>query len=48
MTACQEATKVNQEKMEPIDSVIAILETMIATMKPNQEKMEGMDLKGNL
>jgi hypothetical protein len=30
MTACQGTTKANPEKMEPIDSVIAILEKMMA------------------
>jgi hypothetical protein len=45
--ACQEAMKANPEKMEPTDSVMAILEKMIATMKASQEKIGVMDLKGN-
>jgi hypothetical protein len=45
--ACQEATKANPEKAEPVDSVIAILEKMIAIMKANQEKIDAMDLKGS-
>jgi hypothetical protein len=47
-TACQEAMKANPKKLEPIDSMMVILEKMIATMNANQEKMEVMDLKGNL
>jgi hypothetical protein len=47
MTACQGTTKANPEKMEPVDTVIVILEKIIAMMKANQEKMEVMDLKGN-
>jgi hypothetical protein len=36
--------KNSPEKMEPIDSVMIILEKMIATMKANQEKVEVMDI----
>jgi hypothetical protein len=34
-TACQEATKTNPKKMEPIDHAIAILEQTIGVMKTN-------------
>jgi hypothetical protein len=48
LTACQEGTKANPEKMEPTDRAKAILKQMIAIANNNQEMMNAMDFTGNL